>query len=152
MGFFGKIVFFPSIWVATNCSAVTHASIEITILSKEPFLRHCENAAITHILSVLLFPRSQIFLPCHSCGAQGRCPSRLLPQLYSGTPACSGGTQCCCGDSKELPGRVRRGPGELQDVPAPTLLFLFQSWQVMLPSDKGRPGQINKRNEISADD
>lgn len=50
----------------------------------------------------------------------GRRPSRLLPQLCSGTPACSGGTQCSCRDSKGLPGRVRTGSGQLQKVPART--------------------------------
>lgn len=105
----------------------TCASIEITILSKDLFLRYCENCEITHILNVHLLPHSELLLPCDCCGL-GRHPSSLLPQLCSGTLVCSGGaercleleTDACHGDSKELPGRVVRGPGELRKMPSVT--------------------------------
>lgn len=62
------------------------------------------------------------------CCGSGRHPSSLLPQLCSGTLVCSGGAECCLeldtdachGDSKELPGRVVRGPGELHEMPSVT--------------------------------
>lgn len=64
------------------------------------------------------------------CGLGGR-PSNLLPQLCSGTLICSGGAEYCLelemdachGDSKEFPGRVVRGPGELWEMPSVTFFF-----------------------------